>query len=154
MAIDGYAIYGGIITKCSPNCLTCSPQDPTICRSCYRRLILVGGNCLRCTGFQARTCNLRNRNYSTSCLTGYTVVSTPGICTACSENCARCFLNGAGKCDPGRCINGYVYNAQQKSCASCFNNCPVCDPDDLSICLSCGSRRYKNHLNICVPCPF
>ena len=55
-AVEGYSILDGLISKCSINCLTCSPLNQYICTSCFLGFALVNGKCQKCTGSNALEC--------------------------------------------------------------------------------------------------
>jgi hypothetical protein len=98
-----------------------------------------------------------NLNYSTSCAPKYTtafsVGAVGGYCQSCAANCFKCDINGPSNCDPSQCILGFAQLTGTLNCTACYNSCPVCDSNDLNMCLNCGPRRYSNGQSSCLNCP-
>ena len=124
-ALKGYIFdSSGNIVRCANSCKTCSPQNTSLCTSCFRGSKLVGSTCSNCVDPQAITCSGTTGAWSNSCNKGYTPVN--GVCTACAENCLSCSIRGAGKCDDGGCGFGYVVITGTTNCTQCFAGCATC----------------------------
>jgi len=156
---NGYAFFEGIIMQCvNPICQTCT-GGIYLCTSCVNGYSLQNGNCLACLDLNALTCLPTNLNYSITCSPGYTTassasaVSTGGFCLPCSANCLKCDFNGPYNCDAFQCTLGFVQLLGTTNCTACLNSCPVCDNNNLNLCIDCGPRRYKDNTSQCSACP-
>ena len=156
---DGYTIIQGETLKCyNETCRTCTIWY-TACDSCFNGYVLFGGYCYLCADPNALSCLVTNLNYSISCSPGYTTAttnstaSTGGFCLLCSANCLKCDFNGPYNCDAFQCTLGFVQLLGTTNCTACLNSCPVCDNNNLSLCIDCGPRRYKDNTSQCSACP-
>jgi len=156
VAQTGYSVVAGVATKCSNSmCLTCISGEVS-CSSCFDGYSLIGGSCIACLDANAISCLSTNLNYSTLCAPKYSAAvsstSAGGYCLPCSINCLKCDINGPGNCDPLQCMLGFVQLTGTLNCTACYNSCPICDSNDLNLCLNCGPRRYNNGLGSCLNC--
>jgi hypothetical protein len=115
--------------------------------------VLVGGTCLSCLDPYAISCLPNNLSYSILCIPKYSVSKTYySLCLPCSDNCLQCNVNGPGNCDFYHCMLGFIQLKGTLNCTACFNSCPVCDSNDLNVCLSCGPSRYSDGRGSCLTC--
>lgn len=148
---DGYSLVNGVPVKCDSKCKTCSPGNPSICRSCFSGFALQDGQiCVVCGDSNALTCADTNKDFSLSCKFGYSTKAAPGKCNTCPKNCLKCDIADVGKCDASGCDTGYTLDETQQ-CVNCFNNCPFCDKNDPRICLRCDNNRYLSN-SVCLKC--
>jgi hypothetical protein len=155
-AKTGYSIVAGTATQCT-NALCTTCISGAICDSCINGYILIGGSCIACLDRNAVSCLPTNLNYSTNCAPKYSAAfssaSVGGYCLPCAANCLKCDINGPSNCDPSQCMLGWVQLTGTLNCTACYNSCPICDSNDLNLCLKCGPRRYKNGQGFCLSCP-
>ena len=122
------------------NCLTCSPQTPQICTTCYPGFLSInnGASCVYGCSPNCLPANCSQRVCS-QCFPGYYVGtgSSNGNCFPCdgAPICTQCTSSGTGttstctQCMPGYYVNnGACQACANPSCATCSNttNGQVC----------------------------
>lgn len=124
--------------------------------SCFDFYALIGGKCVPCMDPYAVSCLKTNLNYSIFCIPKYTVQTSKYYinrqCIPCADNCLKCDVTGPGNCDTYQCMLGFVQLRGFLNCTACFNSCPVCDPDNLNLCHTCGPSRYIDANGSCWAC--
>jgi proprotein convertase subtilisin/kexin type 5 len=119
---------GGIcIRKCEISCASCSDNQPSRCRSCYKGSYLSGSTCKLNI-----SCNINST--CTDCGQGLGYVLADFTCTKCPNisNCLQCDASYTTRCSV--CKNGYYLDSSYK-CSTCMNNCLQCISSDL--CSAC-----------------
>ena len=178
----GFWDNNGVCSPCDSKCNTCS--DGTSCINCKYPYFMSSGTCVAqgncpstsientatqtCVPCQSpcATCsgttsfctsctgsNLHNGACVTNCPDGY--YPSGGVCTPCTNECARCttgsydqcskcrnnnYLQESTKCLP-TCPSGYFTNTVALTCDLCQANCYSCGTSTTN-CLSCTGNYY------------
>lgn len=146
---DGFVFgFNSSIVQCSPLCKACSPNNASLCTSCYSGKA-NSGTCISCSDLNCQDCSIDAFSCA-NCYSGFTVKL--GKCVACANNCVKCNINGAGLCDSNGCIRGYTSLSGRNLCVKCPNGCSTCKSGDFTTCLSCIEGSYLTS-GVCMSCP-
>ena len=123
---------------------------PTLCLLCDAKCASCTGptntNCITC----AATYTLSGTTCDSTCITGYGITSTTGICVQCVSPCSGCSMTSTNCLS---CIStpSQYYLLTVSGSTSCVNTCPAdnyADPGTLtcvqcpSVCLTCSSATF------------
>lgn len=118
-----YLLVNSCLSACPSTYFSTTTSGMNICVPCNTA-------CLSCTGATNTTCQTCNSTYSLSgaicdltCVSGYGISSTAGICLLCTSPCAECYFSDTN-CTKCVALPSQHYLFTNGSSSTCLTICP------------------------------